>query len=141
MKNKTSLKIIIGLFMILVVSINGQENHTCQTTNLLSNSYERPNFKYYEELTIETTNFVIHYTLTGPDAVTQTYADSAAIFAEESWQVECTQLNWTPPPSDNELGGNSKYDIYLIGIVGYGWTRGDLEEYQNENNGVTHLLV
>lgn len=70
-------------------------------------------------LFINTTNYRIHYTLSGADATTQAYAESTAVAAESVWS-RLTALGWFMPPPDGTNGGNSKYDIYIrsIGYLG-----------------------
>lgn len=65
-----------------------------------------------DEQTIGTTNFIIHYTLTGNDATTLQWAQSTAAFAEESWSA-ASNAQWALPPADNGNGGDNRYDIYI----------------------------
>lgn len=66
----------------------------------------------------ETEHFVIHYTERGGDRVEEGYVDDVAEAVELAWQIQVEQLGWPAPPSDNGLGGDARYDIYLKEIVG-----------------------
>lgn len=82
----------------------------------------RPSLSGPEE-TIETTHLIIHYTQSGSDACSPTYATSVADYAEYSWSIEVDSLGWDEPPPDYGYGGDNRYDIYIIdlgsGILGY----------------------
>ena len=71
------------------------------------------------ELTISSTHFRVHYTLSGDDSTTAAYAESAKVAAETSW-ARASALGWQMPPSDGSRGGGSGlYDIYIRKLVGY----------------------
>jgi hypothetical protein len=94
------------------------------------------------EQTEGSTNFLVHYTLSGEDAVPADdsspangipdFVDMVLQEMEYVWNEELTTMGWLQPPSDNGGGGgDAKYDIYLeeSGYYGYcdpegGW-RGD----------------
>lgn len=61
------------------------------------------------ELTINTTNFKIHYTLSGTDATTSAWASAVA---EYCWST-VSNLGWALPPPDGGNGGDNRYDIYI----------------------------
>lgn len=61
---------------------------------------------------INTTNFKIHYTLSGTDSTTSAWAESVAVYAEHCWTT-VSNLGWALPPSDGANGGDSRYDIYI----------------------------
>lgn len=67
--------------------------------------------------------FKIHWTDSGEDAVNLTYANTIAIAADSSWQVQCDEMNFITPPPDNGVGGDDLYDIYICylggGVLGY----------------------
>lgn len=69
---------------------------------------------------LNTPHFRIHYTFEGDDAITQTYLDAVAATVEEVWAIEIEQMGWPPPPSDGILGGDNRYDIYLMDLIGSG---------------------
>ncbi|MCK4806568.1 MAG: T9SS type A sorting domain-containing protein [Candidatus Aegiribacteria sp.] len=62
--------------------------------------------------------FNIHWTDSGEDAVSSSYANTVAISADSSWQVECTEMNFITPPPDNGVGGNDLYDVYICYLTG-----------------------
>lgn len=80
--------------------------------------------------TFGTTHFLVHYTITGPDAAFQPNNDSiqgvpryvsrvAGIF-EHVWNIEIDSLGYNQPPSDLGFGGgDSRYDVYLVNL-GFG---------------------
>lgn len=82
----------------------------------------RPSLSGPEE-TIETEHFIIHYTQSGEDACSPSYANFVANVAEYSWYVEVDSLGWDAPPPDYGMGGDDRYDIYIIylsgGVMGY----------------------
>jgi hypothetical protein len=63
-------------------------------------------------------HFKIHWTDTGEDAVSSGYANSVAVAADMSWQVQCTELNFIYPPPDNGVGGDDLYDMYICHLTG-----------------------
>ncbi len=63
-------------------------------------------------------NFRFHYTTTGVDAVTESYANEMAGYFDESWDVEVNTLGYFQPPSDNGLGGDNLYDVYIKTLTG-----------------------
>lgn len=71
-------------------------------------------------LTRDTTHFRIHYTLEGEDAVDPVYLEAVVLTAEEVWGVQIDQMGWAPPPQDGVLGGDHRYDVYLVDIIGRG---------------------
>jgi hypothetical protein len=76
------------------------------------------------ELTRETEHFILHYTLEGEDATTEAYVDELADMMERIWAREIEELGWPAPPSDGDIGGDGRYDVYLQsllqdGIFGY----------------------
>ena len=64
---------------------------------------------------VYTENFVVHFDTTGERATTRAYAESVAVYAEETWRVQVDSLGRTPPPPDRGEGGDDRYDIYIIG--------------------------
>lgn len=62
---------------------------------------------------IERTDFRIHFTRQGSDAVSLAYAESVASHTQYSWSKQIDSLGWIEPPPDYGLGGDDRYDIYL----------------------------
>lgn len=87
----------------------------------------RPILSGAEEI-LDTQNFRIHYTTSGSDAVASTsYVDEIAQTLEYVWQVEIEQFGWAAPPSDEGIGGDNRYDVYLQEILWdgtFGYTEG-----------------
>jgi hypothetical protein len=52
-------------------------------------------------------------------ALFQMYMDSVAIAADSAYNFEINYLGYPPPPPDDTLGGDSKYDIYLLNLFNY----------------------
>ncbi|MFZ5915777.1 MAG: MXAN_6640 family putative metalloprotease [Chloroflexota bacterium] len=88
------------------------------------------------EQTLATAHFVVHYTVTGTDAVHEPevdinpangvpdYVDWVAGDAETVWVAEIDTMGWLQPPPDDGEGGDSRYDVYLKNISGfYGYTQ------------------
>ncbi|NDJ34012.1 MAG: hypothetical protein GYB64_05055 [Chloroflexi bacterium] len=86
------------------------------------------------EQTYGTEHFLLHYTLTGPDAVPTDadrdndapppYVQQVGDLLEEAWTVQVEEWGWAVPPADGELGGDERLDVYLVqllstGIAGY----------------------
>jgi hypothetical protein len=69
---------------------------------------------------LETEHFMIHYTLTGPDAAPDMeYVYSVADACETSWTMLHTTLGWHTPPSDGtEGGGLNKIDCTILDVPG-----------------------
>ncbi len=63
---------------------------------------------------IERTNFRVHYTRSGVDACSPDYARSVADYFEYSWRKQIDTLGWAPPPPDYGIGGDDRYDVYII---------------------------
>lgn len=70
--------------------------------------------------TVDTENFRIHYTTEGEDAVEPDYLAEVVAVVEEVWEIEIEQMGWPPPPSDGMVGGDGRYDIYLVDLIGSG---------------------
>ncbi|MFQ3566716.1 MAG: MXAN_6640 family putative metalloprotease [Aggregatilineales bacterium] len=68
----------------------------------------------------DTPHFRIHYTLQGSDRVTEAYVDAVAHVLEEVWEIQINRMGWPPPPPDGFMGGDSRYDVYLMDLLGSG---------------------
>jgi len=69
---------------------------------------------------VDTEHFRIHYTLDGKDAITEDYLDAVVLAIEDSYTFQIEELGFTPPPSDDWMGGDSRYDVYLKDLIGTG---------------------
>jgi len=65
----------------------------------------------------DTEHFRIHYTLEGIDSTTETYAEATANSMELIYRIQVEEFGWPAPPPDGELGGDSRYDVYLADLV------------------------
>jgi hypothetical protein len=81
----------------------------CTTRTELS---ERPVLSG-EELRLATERFVVHYTLTGEDAITEEVAQIAADTLEESLSVQVDDMGWPMTPPDCGEGGDERFDLYV----------------------------
>lgn len=89
--------------------------------------------------TLDTENFRIHYTLEGEDGVPleqgtasghPDYVVEVARAMEYSWFASINHFGWSAPPPDFGLGGDDRYDVYLMNILDEdyaGYTDSDLE--------------
>lgn len=71
-----------------------------------------------EELTIETSDFRLLYTLEGRDATTQAYAQATAEALQASFDAQITRLGWAAPPRDPD-GRYRAYVAEANGVMGY----------------------
>ncbi len=68
-------------------------------------------------------HFKIHWTDSGSDATTLSYAQTLATAADSSWDKQCNGMGYFWPPPDANVGGDNRYDIYVKamggGVLGY----------------------
>ncbi len=73
---------------------------------------------------LETSNFLLHYTTEGEDAVRPEFAQQVQATLEDMTAIQVAQ-GWPLPPSDCGEGGDTRFDIYMeetigeTGAVGY----------------------
>lgn len=67
--------------------------------------------------TRDTDNFRFHFTKTGEDAVDDSFLDAIAKAFEEAYTIEIEQMGWPAPPSDDTMGGNERYDVYIMNLI------------------------
>lgn len=87
-------------------------NENCEDVDLS----ERPELSGDEE-TVETENFIIHYTEDGDDEADDDFVDEVVDYVEFVFDVQVNELGWPAPPRDCGEGGDSRYDFYLINIL------------------------
>ena len=92
---------------------------TDEQKTILSNFLYRPNLP--NSIISESGTFKIHYTTTGYDATTDSFATEVAQTFDYTYQIEVTELNYPAPPSDDGIDG-PEYDIYIQSLNAYGWT-------------------
>jgi hypothetical protein len=70
-------------------------------------------------------NFLLHYTTDGSQAVDDhdgnlngipDYVDQMAVIFDQVYDTMVYDFGFTPPPSDNHLGGSDQYDIYIFNL-------------------------
>jgi hypothetical protein len=90
--------------------------------------------------------FLIHWTDFGPNATNESYVAEIADAMDWSWQHQCIDLGFEDPPSDLGLGGDDRYDIYMLdcdgGTLGWCSTAGDPSDpmgYPNSN--ASHIAI
>lgn len=96
------------------------------------------------ERTLTSAHFVIHYTLSGTDAVdtgdanqngVPDYVDAVAQAMEYSRLVQVEMLDWLEPPSDENTDPNSPlYDVYIAYLSVYGLTFPEAVKGDNEHS-------
>ena len=71
--------------------------------------------------TLGSAHFLVHYfsdntetTCDALKAITETQAGDVLGYMEEAYQEEVVNLGYPAPPSDGALGGDGRYDIYII---------------------------
>jgi len=120
-QNYNMKKYIILLFIVLVMSIIASPQNRgdfCGTPAVLEEYRAgrllpvRPTMSG-PELFIDRTNFRLHYTMQGSDAVSVAYAESCASAMSYSWSILVDNMGFTAPPPDFGQGGDDRYDIYL----------------------------
>ena len=89
--------------------------------------------------TLDTQHFRFHYTTEGSDAVTRQFLAAITQAFEDAWQIEINKLGWPAPPSDQLMGGNNLYDVYVVDLLGkggdaYGYTSPELFVGDNPNS-------
>ncbi len=134
---------------MLFITFNFIVSQKCLTAEVLENfqsgnyyTLARPVLSGPEQ-TIQTAHFIIHYTTSGSDAVSPAYAESVAVYAEYSWQMEVNTFGWLAPPPDYNQGGDNRYDIYIknlgAGVLGYASPENTYGGYGTE--GYTSFIV
>lgn len=65
---------------------------------------------------MEALSFVIHYTLEGEDATTPEYAAVLLVAMDNALRFQTETLGWALPPGDCGEGGDTRLDIYIMGL-------------------------
>ncbi len=91
-------------------------------------------------------HFRIHYTTSGTDASSLTYANDIAEYVDYSWQTECVTMGYFTPPPDNGLGGDDLYDIYIMnagpGTCGYCSSGGEYKPADSTHaSSASHIVI
>lgn len=110
------------------------------------NSYQKSILKKLLQRPITDTSFIspsgffrIHYNKTGPDAPVYSLNQLASAL-DSVYKYEITFLGYPPPPPDNGMGGDNRFDIYItnLGSDYYGFTQ---PEYSIGNSRFTSYTV
>jgi len=129
-------KLFSKIFLILVCGLWSSIGSAITTGDLLSSmksaedwppvALDRPELPD----TYGSHNFLIHYTTEGENAVyypdvdinpvdgVPDYINHMSSFLEEAYYVYIEVLEYDHPPSDDGLGGDDRYDIYVTTITG-----------------------
>lgn len=67
--------------------------------------------------TVETENFIIHYTREGFDAISDEQAYFIADIMENVYDRQINELGWYAPLNDGWRGGDARYDVYIQNIL------------------------
>lgn len=82
------------------------------------------------ELTLETRDFRVHYTLEGVDATTTEYAQATADTLQEMFEVQVRRIGWAEPIRDPD----GRYRAYVADALGsMGYTKGVQMVFDNPN--------
>lgn len=82
------------------------------------------------ELTIETTDFRVHYTLEGEDATTTEYAQATATTLQDMFEAQVRRIGWAEPIRDPD----GRYRAYVADANGsMGYTAGVQMVFDNPN--------
>ncbi len=82
-----------------------------------------------------------------PNRATLTFVKQLATIADTVWTKEITTMGYNAPPSDGTLGGDAKYDIYLLNLGSqgvYGYVTSDATSYLGTpypHSLFTHMVV
>lgn len=72
--------------------------------------------------------FRVHYDETGSNALGYSLTDIMNAL-DSSYEFEVNYLGYPPPPPDNGIGGDDRYDIYIMDLGGsyYGYTQFEMD--------------
>ncbi|MDX8381591.1 MAG: hypothetical protein R8M14_05710 [Ghiorsea sp.] len=109
-------------------------------------------FTAAQESTYASTYFKFHYldaatNASDPNSATLAFVQQMAAIADNVWATEIITMGYNAPPSDGGLGGDNKYDIYLLNIGGagiYGYVTSDATSYLGTpfpNSSYSHMVI
>ena len=90
-------------------------------------------------------NFKMHWTDQGVDATNESYVQELALAFDWSWEHQCDDMGYEEPPSDLGLGGDERYDVYMIslggGTIGYCAHAGEPTTGNYVNSSASHIAM
>ncbi len=96
-------------------------------------------------------HYKIHYTLIGANAVSPDdvdpangfpdYVDWIASYCDSAYNCIHTHLGYMVPPSDDTVGGDDRYDVYLMDIPYYGYTQPESPGPEEWNDYTSYMVV
>ncbi len=97
------LLVAVALMMGMTIPVSAQDDYDVEMSGTPQ--------------TAGTAHFLIHYTLTGEDAVTLDYVEAVKEAVEKAWQVQVDLFGYGAPPPDDGRGGDDRYDVYLVDLT------------------------
>lgn len=105
--------------------------------------------------TLDTEHVRIHYALSGPNSVPledengnghPDYVEEVATAMEYVWDTEIEYFGWPAPPPDDGLGGDDRFDIYLMDLeddelLGYATSDSEARNRDNPNSAETEMYA
>jgi hypothetical protein len=96
-------------------------------------------------------SYKIHYTLEGQNAVAPDdidpangipdYVDWVASYCDSAHSCIHDNLGYLLPPADGSEGGDSKYDIYIMHILYYGYTQPESPGPETWNDYTSYIVI
>ncbi len=133
-------KCLFGLINTLKLNIKYFTGHTAER---LSKVLSRP----ITDTSVITPSgiFRIHYDTTG-EATPKYDLNLLAEALDSSFNYEVNFLGYPPPPSDNNAGGDDKYDVYIVNLgsgkfATYGFTEIDSELVSGSNRFTSYIVM
>ncbi|GLK53912.1 pre-peptidase C-terminal domain-containing protein [Maricaulis virginensis] len=113
-----------GEFRIVLSAVDASVVDTLQALNENVVTLSGP------ELTLETEDFIVHYTLEGGDASSARYAELVGIALQESYEAQIGRMGWAEPLRDD----NGRYRAYVAHVDGaMGFTKPVETVFDNPN--------
>jgi len=113
-----------GEFRIVLSAVDASVVDTLQALNENVVTLSGP------ELTLETEDFIVHYTLDGRDASSAHYAELVGIALQDSYEAQIERMGWAEPLRDE----NGRYRAYVAHVDGaMGFTKPVETVFDNPN--------
>jgi len=95
--------------------------------------------------------FKVHYNIEGVNAVTlddidpangiPDYVDMVAKYIDSAWQYQNVDQGYLLPPSDNDAGGDNRYDIYLLDVPYYGYVQPEATGPEAWDDYISYMVI